>query len=85
LTTTRNKNEQQQDAKNNVEFLTRRTKKFLKIFEESFKRGQNSSIVVQLVKFDDDDDDDVCFLFQCEREAVLLLQEQEKTVKHSFY
>ena len=40
LVTTRNKNEQQQDAKNNVELQTKWTKTTWKTFEETMRRGR---------------------------------------------
>jgi len=44
LTTTCNKNVQRQNAKNNAELRTKRTKTTWKTIEESIRRGRNRSI-----------------------------------------
>ena len=75
--------------KNNFELLTKWTKTIWKICEDSLNEGQNRSNGAKLVKYDDadeyDDDDDVSCLSQCEREAVLLLWEQDKTASHGLH
>jgi len=44
LATTRNRNEQQQAAKNNYELQIKWTKTTWKSFEETIRRGRNRSI-----------------------------------------
>jgi len=55
LTTSCNKNEQQQDAKNNTELETKWTKTAWKNLEETIRRVRNRSVKDKLVTDDDDD------------------------------
>jgi hypothetical protein len=59
LTTTCNKNEQQQDAKNSAELLTEWKKASWKLFVETIRQGRNRSIKAWLMT---DDDDDMTFM-----------------------
>jgi len=55
LATTCNKNKQQKDARNNVEFWTKWKKTTWKSFEGTIRRGRNGSIKAKLVTSDDAD------------------------------
>jgi hypothetical protein len=58
LATTRNKNEQQQDDKNNADIETKWTKTNWKDSEETIRSDRKKSIERQLVTDDDGDNDD---------------------------